>query len=54
MALDVLCPACTAGGRVVDLFRVDIIADAMDHADPILQLRMIVNAIATSSQLKLG
>ena len=54
MALNLLGPACTTGRRVVDLLSIDIIAKAMDHRVQIVQLRMIVNAIASGSQLKVS
>jgi len=42
---------CTAARRLVNGFRIDIIADAMDHEYSLLQLRMIVNANANLSQV---
>ena len=50
--LDIFGAPRAAGGCTVDLFGIDIIADAMDHRIHLLQLRMIVNAIANNSQLK--
>ena len=41
-----------AARSAVDSFRIDIVADAMDHTHFILQLRMIVNANASLSQLE--
>jgi len=43
MALDLISRIGAATRSLVDFGRIDIIADAMDHALYILQLRMIVN-----------
>ena len=43
MALDLVSRSGAATGSLIDFCRVNIIANAMDHTDYILQLRMIVN-----------
>ncbi|CAM3720528.1 hypothetical protein LIHA111178_04905 [Litorimonas haliclonae] len=44
---------CTAGGSKVDLFRVDLSADAINHEIHKQQLQLIVNTVENDLQCKL-